>query len=91
MVFGTSKTSGTASGYKEPGVLIVSEVRSALDLAPRTSETERQGTEDKMRKHISKIMAILLLIGVAQTLSACIIEDGGHYHHWHDDGWHHHY
>jgi len=24
-----------------------------------------------MRKHISKI--------------ACIVEDGGHYHHWHDD------
>ena len=46
-----------------------------------------------MRKHISKILALLLFIGVAQTLTACIVEDGGggHYHHWHDDGYHHHW
>jgi hypothetical protein len=43
-----------------------------------------------MRNHISKIFALLLLIGVAQTLTACVVYDEGpHYHHWHDDGWHH--
>jgi hypothetical protein len=45
-----------------------------------------------MRKYIPKFFALLLLIGVANALSACIVEeDGGHYHHWHDDGWHHHW
>ncbi|HMA48504.1 MAG TPA: hypothetical protein VKP60_02060 [Magnetospirillaceae bacterium] len=44
-----------------------------------------------MRNHISKILALLLLIGVAQTLTACVVyDDGGHYHHWHDD-YHHHW
>lgn len=44
-----------------------------------------------MRNHISKILAVLLLIGVAQTLTACVVyDDGGHYHHWHDD-YHHHW
>ena len=45
-----------------------------------------------MRKHVSKILAILLLIGIAQSLAACVIEDDHYYHHhyWHDhdDDWH---
>ena len=47
-----------------------------------------------MRNHVAKIFALLMLIGVAQTLSACVIEeDHDHYyhHHWHDhddDDWH---
>jgi hypothetical protein len=39
-----------------------------------------------MRKHMSKILALMLFIGVAQTLSACVIEDDHYHHHyWHDD------
>jgi len=45
-----------------------------------------------MRTHISKLLALLLLIGVAQTLTACVVYDEGpHYHHWHDDDYHHHW
>jgi len=46
-----------------------------------------------MRNHISKFLALLLLIGVAQTLTACVVyDDGPRYHHWHDDDdyYHHH-
>jgi hypothetical protein len=45
-----------------------------------------------MRKHASKILAILLLIGVAESLAACVVEDD-HYrgHYWHEDEWHHRY
>lgn len=39
-----------------------------------------------MRKHMSKILALMLFIGVAQMLSACVIEDDHYHHHyWHDD------
>jgi len=39
-----------------------------------------------MRKYASKILALMLLIGVAQTLSACVIEeDHYHHHYWHED------
>ena len=51
--------------------------------------TSGEGTEVKMRKHASKILAILLLIGVAQSLAACVIEDDHHGHYWHEDEWHH--
>ena len=45
-----------------------------------------------MRSCISRILALLLLIGVAQSLTACVVyDDGPHYHHWHDDDWHHHW
>ena len=45
-----------------------------------------------MRNHISKFLALLLLIGVAQTLSACVVyDDGPRYHHWHEDEYHHHW
>jgi hypothetical protein len=37
-----------------------------------------------MRNHISKFLALLLLIGVAQTLTACVFEDD-HDRHWHDE------
>lgn len=37
-----------------------------------------------MRKHISKILALLILLAAAPALTACIIEDHGghHWHHW---------
>lgn len=39
-----------------------------------------------MRKYASKILALMLLVGVAQALSACVIEeDHYHHHYWHDD------
>ena len=48
-----------------------------------------------MRNHLSKILAVLLLIGVAETLSACVVYEGHPYYHHHDwddeDGWHHHH
>jgi hypothetical protein len=39
-----------------------------------------------MRKHASKIFAILFLIGITQTLAGCVIVDDDHYHrhYWHD-------
>lgn len=43
-----------------------------------------------MRKHVSKILAFMLLIGVAQSLAACVIEDDHYHHHYyHEDEWHH--
>jgi len=51
-----------------------------------TIESSIKGTEDQMRKYASKILALMLLIGVAQTLSACVIEeDHYHHHYWHED------
>jgi hypothetical protein len=59
-----------------------------------TIESSTKGTEEKMRNTLSKIFALMLLVGVAQTLAGCVIEDDHyyHHHHWHDDddGWHHH-
>ena len=48
-----------------------------------------------MRKTLSKIFTLIFLVGVAQTLAGCVIEDDHYYHHhhyWHDDddGWRHH-
>jgi hypothetical protein len=61
-----------------------------------TIESSTKGTEEKMRKYASKILALMLLVGVAQTLAGCVIEEDHdryyHHHYWHDDddGWHHH-
>lgn len=55
--------------------------------------SSNKGTEDEMRKYVSKVLALLILIGVAQSLAACVIEDDhyDHYHHhyWHEDHWDH--
>jgi len=46
-----------------------------------------------MRTHLSKVLALLLLIGVAQTLTACVVYEEGHphYHYHDDDDWHRHH
>jgi hypothetical protein len=44
-----------------------------------------------MRSVISKILALLMLLGVTANLTACVVYDEGpHRHYWHDDDhrWH---